>query len=159
LIFVTVGTQKFPFDRLFIELDRLIGEGLLKEEVVAQIGYSKYQPKNFSTFQFLTEDEVEKFMNSSRIVITHAGTSSIITCMKKKKKTVVIPRLSKFNEHIDDHQIEIATLFKEKNAVELVENIEDLHKKILECESKEYDFLTFDNHLLLGSIRDYILGN
>lgn len=158
MIFVTVGTQKFPFDRLFIELDRLLSEGAIKEEIIAQIGYTNYKPKHFKTFQFLTEIEIENYMNAASKIITHAGTSSIITCMKKQKKTIVIPRLSKFNEHVDDHQMEIATLFYSKNAVELVSEIHELKDKLEFIDDKQFDFLTFDNTELLNSIRGDIIS-
>lgn len=44
MIFVSVGTQKFPLDRLFKEIDSLIEQGLINEPVFAQIGTSNYIP-------------------------------------------------------------------------------------------------------------------
>ena len=48
MIFITLGSQKFQFNRLLKEIDRLIETGVIKDEVFAQIGYSDYQPKHFS---------------------------------------------------------------------------------------------------------------
>ena len=45
MIFVIVGSQKFPFDRLIREVDRLKETGVIADEVVAQIGVSTYEPK------------------------------------------------------------------------------------------------------------------
>ena len=44
MIFVSVGTYRTGFDRLIREVDRLAGNRILKN-VIAQIGYTKYQPK------------------------------------------------------------------------------------------------------------------
>ncbi|MDR7078852.1 UDP-N-acetylglucosamine transferase subunit ALG13 [Neobacillus niacini] len=156
MIFVTVGTQKFPFDRLFKELDLLVSEGIIQEEIIAQIGYTNYKPNHYKTFKFLSEAEIERYINSAQVIITHAGTSSIITCMKKKKKTLVVPRLSKYHEHVDDHQLEIAGLFEAKNAVELVRDIKQLKEKLKIIKEKDYDYLTFNNEELLNSISEYI---
>lgn len=48
MIFITLGSQKFQFDRLLKEVDKLVGEQFINQEVFAQIGYSKYKPKNFA---------------------------------------------------------------------------------------------------------------
>ena len=51
--FITVGSQKFQFDRLLKEIDRLIEEKQLNsEEVFAQIGYSTYEPCHYSYQKF-----------------------------------------------------------------------------------------------------------
>lgn len=42
MIFVTIGTQKFPFDRLLKKIDELIESGFIKEKVIAQVGNSAY---------------------------------------------------------------------------------------------------------------------
>ena len=53
LIFVTVGSRQYPFDRLFIELDKLVEEGVIKDKIFAQIGTSSYKPKHFEYKDFL----------------------------------------------------------------------------------------------------------
>ena len=60
MIFVTLGSQKFQFNRLLIEIDKLISSGVIKEKVFAQIGYSDYKPKNFEYMDFLTSEEFKK---------------------------------------------------------------------------------------------------
>ena len=47
MIFITLGSQKFQFNRLLIEVDKLIVDGKITEEVFAQIGYSDYKPQNY----------------------------------------------------------------------------------------------------------------
>jgi UDP-N-acetylglucosamine transferase subunit ALG13 len=156
LIFVTVGTQKFQFDRLFREIDLLIEQGFIQEEVFAQIGYTDYKPKHFKHSKLVEEEEMNHAIEKSSLVITHSGTSSIIKCLKMGKKVIVVPRLAKFHEHVDDHQLEIAEVFDKKNAVEVVYDIKKLKDQMTLCRNKEYSQISFDNTQLLQSIKDFV---
>ena len=40
MIFVTLGSQKFQFNRILIEIDKLIEDKYITENVFAQTGYS-----------------------------------------------------------------------------------------------------------------------
>lgn len=86
VIFITVGTQKFQFNRLLKEIDRLIEEEKITEEVFAQIGYSGYKPKNYNYKDFIDRDEFEDIIKKCKIIITHGGTGSIIGAVKQRKK-------------------------------------------------------------------------
>lgn len=70
--------QKFQFNRLLIEIDRLVGNGMVKDEVFAQIGYSDYTSKNYSYKEFLNQNEFSKIIGESDIVIIHGGIGAII---------------------------------------------------------------------------------
>ena len=104
MIFITLGSQKFQFNRLLKAIDKLIEQGKIKEEVFAQIGYSDYQPINYNYKQFLDRDEFASMEGRADIVITHGGTGAIIGAVKKGKKVIAVPRLAKYGEHVDDHQ-------------------------------------------------------
>ena len=132
MIFVTLGSQKFQFNRLLIEVDRLIELGIIKEDVFAQIGYSDYKPKNYIYKRFLDRDEFEKNISACDKVITHGGTGVIVASIKMGKKVIAVPRLYEFNEHVDNHQVEIISQFKTLNFIESINNIEELGN-ILKC--------------------------
>ena len=78
MIFITLGSQKFQFNRLLIEIDRLVEEKKINEEVFAQIGYSDYKPKNYKYKEFLDRDEFAEIMSRCNKVITHGGTGAIV---------------------------------------------------------------------------------
>lgn len=86
MIFITLGSQKFQFNRLLKAVDELVERGAIKEEVFAQIGYSDYKPVNYSYKQFLNRDEFAAQEGKSDIVITHGGTGAIIGAVKRGKK-------------------------------------------------------------------------
>lgn len=133
LIFITLGSQKFQFNRLLIEVDKLVERKIISGEVFAQIGYSDYAPQNYNYKKFLDREEFSNYMNRSDIVITHGGTGAIVGAIKNNKKVVAIPRLKKFHEHVDDHQLQITSQFKDSNLIESVIEInclEDVIKKL-----------------------------
>ena len=117
MIFVALGTQKFQFNRLLQMIDQLLDEGKIKETVFAQIGNSDYRPKNYKYASFLDKNEFEDRIRNSNLLITHSGVATIITGIKNNKKVIVVPRLAKYGEHVDDHQVQIAQSFSKQNYV------------------------------------------
>ena len=107
MIFVTVGSQKFQFNRLLQKIDELIDQKVITEEVFAQIGVSDYKPRNYEYTDFTTQEEFLKKIEECDLVITHAGTGVIVNSVKRGKKVIGTPRLEKYGEHVDDHQIQL----------------------------------------------------
>lgn len=156
MIFVTLGSQKFQFNRLLIEIDRLVEEGLIAEEIFAQTGYSDYKPKNYNHKAFLDRDEFKKLMSKCEVIITHGGTGAIIGAVKSEKRVIAVPRMKKYGEHVDDHQIQIIEQFKEMNFIESVEEIEELEKRLVEVEKTEFCKYTSNTKKILKSIEAFI---
>lgn len=131
MIFVTVGTHEQSFNRLIKEIDRLVGQRKITESVFIQIGYSTYIPHNVEYKRFLDYEEMETKIDYARVVITHGGPASFLNVLSKGKVPVVVPRLKKFNEHVNDHQMNFARqLVKKGYNIIIVENIEELSEKI-----------------------------
>lgn len=156
MIFITLGSQKFQFNRILKETDKLIEEKKITEEVFAQIGSSDYIPNNFKFSHFLDREEFKKYICRSDIVITHGGTGAIITAVKANKKVIAIPRLSKFNEHVDDHQIQIVKNFEKSNIVLAVYDIEKLGGALKEIKDKEFAKYISSNEKIISDIESYI---
>lgn len=156
MIFVTLGSQKFQFDRLLIEIDRLIEEGKITEKVFAQTGYSNYKPKNYKFNKFLNRDEFNDIMSKCDKVITHGGTGAIIGAVKKGKKVIAIPRLSKYGEHVDDHQLQITKQFSDMNLSRSINKIDELEECLVEIEKLKFNFYVSNTKNILDSIEDFI---
>lgn len=116
-VFLCVGTHTQPFDRLLRKMDEIAIQKKNELKIFAQIGNSKYIPKKYEYKRFLNEGEFEKIVSQSDLVIAHAGAGIIISGLAKRKKLIVMPRLEKFGEHTDSHQIDIASAFAKKNKV------------------------------------------
>lgn len=158
MIFITLGSQKFQFNRLLKEIDRLIEEKKIIEDVFAQIGYSDYKPRNYEYKEFLDREEFSRVMSKCDTVITHGGTGAIIGAVKKNKKVIAIPRLSKFEEHVDDHQIEIVNQFHDMGLILGVSNAEKLEKELIKVESLNLNSYESNTLKIIRSIEQFILN-
>ena len=156
MIFITLGSQKFQFNRLLIEVDRLVSNEKIGEEVFAQIGYSDYLPKNFEYKGFLNRDEFGDIMNKCNKVITHGGTGAIVAAVKQGKKVIAVPRLKKFREHVDDHQMQIVTEFENMGFIKAVKEIRELENAISNIESLSFKSYTSNTNRIIDSIQEFI---
>ena len=79
-----------------------------------------------------------------------------LNVLSKGKVPVVVPRLKKFNEHVNDHQMNFARqLVKKGYNLLIVENIEDLSEKISQIKeipiiyhSNNDDFIAKFTHIV-----------
>ena len=156
MIFITVGSQKFQFNRLLKKIDELVEKKIITDLVFAQIGNSDYKPKNFEYIDFLEQEEFNKKINESDLIITHAGTGVIINAVKKGKKVIATPRLAKYEEHVDDHQIQLIKQFEELNFIEPLYDLNELEKKLDVINNKQYNKYVSNTNEILASIRAFI---
>lgn len=133
MIFVTVGTHEQPFNRLIQKIDELKRDGIIEDEVLIQTGFSTYEPKYCKWDKLLPYQKMVQYVNEARIVITHGGPASFIMPLQVGKIPIVVPRQKKFNEHINDHQLEFAYNVAERmKTIILVDDVEQLGRVITE---------------------------
>lgn len=128
MIFFTIGTQE-PFDRLTAAVDELASEGVFKEELIGQTG-NGYQPRHFKAYSVIDKIEFDRYMGQSTFIISHAGMGSIITAHTLRKPMIVMPRLRKYREHVNDHQLYTAIKFEELGLVMAARDKAELKEKI-----------------------------
>lgn len=133
MIFICLGTQIYQFDRLLREVDVLIEKGEITQEVFAQAGSINYVPKNFSYSKFLSHDEFEEYINKADLIISHGGTGALIGASKLGKNIIAVPRLAKYHEHTDDHQLQIVSLLERQGYIRAVYDIKFLASAIKEA--------------------------
>ena len=112
-VLVTLGTQDKPFNRLLEDIDNQIELGNIKGSVVVQAGFTKYSSKNMEIFDLVDREKFSELMEKCDLLITHGGVGSILTGLKNNKKVIAVPRLSKYGEHVNDHQVQIIENFSE----------------------------------------------
>ncbi|MCE9675722.1 multidrug MFS transporter [Paraclostridium bifermentans] len=130
MIFVTVGTHEQQFDRLIKKIDEMKICGKINEEVFIQTGYSNYEPKVCKYKSMIGFDEMNELAKQSRIVITHGGPGSIMLPFKYNKVPIVVPRQSKYREHVDNHQIIFSRFLNQKNKIIQIEDIDEIEEYI-----------------------------
>lgn len=156
MIFITLGSQKFQFNRLLKAVDELVEKGIVKDTVFAQVGYSDYKPKNYEYKQFLDREEFSAMEGKADIVITHGGTGAIIGAVKKGKKVIAVPRLSKYGEHVDNHQLQLIEQFKNQDLICAIRDCSELENAIKFVEKHEFREYKSNTFNIIQSIDDFI---
>jgi UDP-N-acetylglucosamine transferase subunit ALG13 len=126
VIAVVLGTQRYRFDRLLRALDGI------EEELVVQGGSSTFRPQGATWFEFLDYPALVERMRAARVVVSHAGVGAIVTAVAEGKRPVVVPRLKRYGEAVDDHQVPFARRLAEVGLVTLVEDPAELPAAVAE---------------------------
>lgn len=103
---VTVGTQFF--DGLIDEVDRLAADGVLDGEILAQIGLSR-EPQNVPFIRFTAD--MPALIRDADLVITHAGTGSVIQCLTANKRFIAVVNDTKAGNHQREFVEDFGELF------------------------------------------------
>lgn len=130
MIYLTLGTQKFEFNRLLKYVENAIDKGIINDDVYAQVGYSTYKPKNYNISNFVEKDRVEELIDECEYMISHGGSGNIIDALNKNKKIIVVPRDASYKEHIDNHQFELVNKFYKEELILKACNEEEFIKQI-----------------------------
>lgn len=126
MIFVTVGSDRYPFNRLVRAVDDTCIKRGLKEPVVFQYGSCTYLPKAGRAERFLPFREVRALIERAGIIITHGGVGSIGLSLSYGKKPIVFPRLASLHEAIDDHQSIYAERMENEGYIYYARSAEEL---------------------------------
>ena len=159
MIFVTLGTQDKSFTRLLKAIDNEIKNGNIKGEVIVQAGFTKYNSPNMKVFDLLDKDDFDKYIKNCDLLITHGGVGSILTGLKNNKKVIACPRLAKYNEHMNDHQVQIIKRFTDAGFILPFNENDDLSKvlkKVKTFKPKKYQSNTAN---MIELITNYIDNN
>ena len=93
VIFVSVGTNEAPFDRLL----RAVASLPLDEDVVVQHGHSRSaRSAGARLLDFLSLRGDGRPHPRARVVVTHAGVGSVMVSLANGKRPVVVPRRKRF---------------------------------------------------------------
>lgn len=124
MIFATMGTQ-IPFDRFLRMLDQVAP--LLKgEQIIAQTIPGHYKPANFETVGLIGPELFTRYIESARIIVSHAGMGTIINALTAHKHIVVVPRMASLGEHRNDHQLATARRLGEMGFVHVANDATQL---------------------------------
>lgn len=129
MIFLTVGTQ-FAFDRLVEAVDRALDDIPDVDEVFAQVGQTRYRPRNFKAVPSLDKHEFDERCRAASSIIGHAGMGTISMALELNKPLLVLPRRKKFGEVVNDHQVAIARKFEQLGHLLVAYEADELPAKL-----------------------------
>lgn len=110
LILVTMGTNDYPFTRLYhcIAADPLYSSS--EVEWFIQCGSCKVElpPSNGEVSELVSRRQMDELIQRAALVISHCGIGSLNQVLQFQKRTMLVPRVERFGEFSDDHQLQIA---------------------------------------------------
>lgn len=159
MILVLLGTQANDFSRLLKEIEKQIDKGIIKEEVVVQAGSTKFETSKMKIFDLLSKEEIDELKKKASLIITHGGVGSIVSSIKLGKKVIGVPRLQKYGEHVNDHQLEIINNFAKKGYIKGVENLNQLGAILQEIDDFTPEKYESNNDRMISLIEDFIDNN
>lgn len=159
MIYVTLGTQDKPFHRLLKSIEKQIEKGTIREEVIVQAGYTKYSTEKMKMFDLVDREEFSRLMDECNILITHGGVGSILTGLKRGKKVIACPRLYKYGEHMNDHQIQIVSVFAKEGYLLEYQEDDDLEVVLKKAETFIPKPFTSNTDKFVTIIEEFIDNN
>ena len=137
MIFVTVGSQKFPFDRLLKKVDELVRDRIIVEA-------------------FCDWSEFERWMERCDIVITHGGAGAMVNAIRRRKKAIAVPRMARYGEHVDDHQHELTQRLHTMNLLCACPDTEQLPEALKTVREHHYDTFPSNTQVFLASVDEFL---
>ena len=156
MILVTLGTQDKSFKRLLEAVDKQIENGNIKDKVVVQAGCTKYKSKNMEIFDLIDSDKFAELIKECDLLITHGGVGSILTGLKNNKKVIAAPRLAKYKEHTNDHQLQIIEKFDEAGLILPLYDFEKLDKVLKDVKNFKPKKYQSNTNKMIKLIENYI---
>jgi UDP-N-acetylglucosamine transferase subunit ALG13 len=105
-IAAVVGTDHHPFDRLITWVNDWLGQH--PEQIPAffvQSGSASVEPV-CDRANILAAGQLEKVLDEADVVICHGGPGSIADAWSRGLLPIVVPRLRRHGEVVDDHQVD-----------------------------------------------------
>lgn len=124
MIYVTVGTMFLDFPRLIRAMDVIARD--TGEQVIIQTGMSNTVPQHCEHFAFKPREEVLEIQRGARVVVCHAGIGCVSDALRMRRPLIVVPRLKRFREHMNDHQLELARAVESRGWGRVIHDIGEL---------------------------------
>ena len=153
MIFVTLGTQDKPYTRI---LDYLENSNI-EDEIVVQAGFTDYDSKKMKIFKYLDKNEFDEYLKKADYIICHAGVGTIVNALKMNKKILAVPRLAKYGEHHNDHQLQIADAYYKKGYILVLNENENIDNKFEELKEFVPNRFVSNNETFVNRLKDYIM--
>lgn len=156
MILILLGTSIYEFNRLLNEVQRCIDNGVINQEIIVQAGGTKFTSEQMKIFDLIAEDELEELMKKSDVIITHGGVGSIVSAVKLRKKVIAVPRLQKYGEVANDHQIQIIDNFAKEGFIIGIHDVSELEEALKQVNEFEPKVLESNTQNIINIIKEFV---
>lgn len=127
--FVTVGNGEQSFGRLLEEIARMAAAGALPGPVLVQHGNTPFSSTYCEAVAFLGRAEFDQMIEQRDLLISHGG-ATVLQGARAGKVPVVMPRRAKYDEVIDDHQLDFSLALERAGKIVVAQEPKDLASAI-----------------------------
>ena len=159
MILVTLGTQDKTFPRLLEAIQKQIDKGNIKDKIIVQAGSTKFESKDMEIFDLIDRDKFTDLIKECDLLITHGGVGSIINGLKNNKKIIAAPRLEKYGEHTNDHQLQIIEKFSDSGFILPLYDFDSLDKVLKDIKKFKPKKYKSNTENMIKLIENYIDNN
>ena len=155
MILVTAGTVSYPFPRLIDSCYQFFKK-LPKNPVILQTGSYKFksQVTHITCHQQIIYPKLIHLYKNSEIIISGAGEGSLLNILAySQTKPIVVPRLTKYNEHVDNQQLTIAKYLAKNNKVIYLKDFNDLSSAITQITKQHSTINLVPNPKLIAYLK------
>lgn len=153
MVYVTVGTMYLDFARLIDKMDAIAER--TGERVVIQTGMCSTVPKHCEHFDFKPRDEVLELQRQARVIVCHAGIGSVMDALEARRPVIVVPRLKRLREHLNDHQLDLSGAVQRRGWGREIIDIDDLDDAVENPPPVPVDYRP-TTHRMVAAVRDKI---
>lgn len=138
--FVSVGTHSEPFDRLLRAVDRAVADGALPRPCQVQAGTSNFTSSRMTAMRTMPPAEFERCVGAAEFIVGHCGAGLVSSALRAGHRPILMARRVELQEHVDDHQYQLARKLASLDLAVLVETsidrevVEKAARPIVEAE-------------------------
>jgi UDP-N-acetylglucosamine transferase subunit ALG13 len=119
-VVVFLGTDHHPFARLVDWVDRWAAD---HPDIPCFIQHGPAPaPTHAPATDFVGSDELRHRLADADVVVGHAGPGTIMDALAAGRLPIVVARLSRFDEVVDDHQVAFSRLMAEEGRCVVVDD-------------------------------------
>ncbi len=111
---VSLGTERFAFDRAVTQVERVLLDRSVPVEVFWQTGNTSVVRDGVERPRWVTSEALRDACRRADVVITHGGVGSALCALAEGKVPILLPRSGRRGEHIDDHQADMVQMLAER---------------------------------------------
>ena len=155
MIFATVGLHRKGFERLLRNVDGFVRDHQIKKAFM-QIGYTDFVPRHCKWQRFMSVEIMKRVIGESNVIVTHAGAGTIMTVMQQGRLPIIVPRRVEFNEHTNNHQLDLAARMESVYKAAVIWDIGELDAAIKTNLEKESSWKFQGNSRILRILERFI---
>ena len=123
MIVGVIGTSG-PFDRL---VDGLASYAAVHPDQAVWVQHGRsHLPAPLTGEAFVGREALLDRMDHAQAIVCHAGCGTLVDALSKGHLPVVMPRLARFGEHVNDHQLELLRALGDAGRIIPVDDVRDL---------------------------------